>query len=166
MPALSQFKGDEIFLDANILIYHFTSHPRFGAACHQLLQNTEVGVVSSYTSTWVLAEVIHKLMILETCDRFRLQSHEAVNYLKKNYQTINKLSNYRKALDLVYRLSNLAILEVNGAIFRQSHIYISKYRLLASDAVHVATSLANNIKNMATNDKDFKRVKDLTIWVP
>jgi len=166
MPALSQFNGDEIFLDANILIYHLTSHPQFGAACHQLLQNTEVGIVNSYTSNWVLAEVIHKLMILETCDRFRLQNHEAINYLKKNHHAINRLSKYRKALDLIYRLSNLTILEVNDVIFRQSHAYISKYHLLSSDAVHVATGLTNNIRNMATNDKDFKRVKDLTIWAP
>jgi hypothetical protein len=30
--------GDVIFLDANTLVYHFTSDLVFGAACSQLLQ--------------------------------------------------------------------------------------------------------------------------------
>jgi len=41
MPHLSRFNSPEIFLDANILLYHFTSHPQFGSSCHQLIQSTE-----------------------------------------------------------------------------------------------------------------------------
>ena len=63
-------------------------------------------------------------------------------------------------------LRNLTILEVTNSIFRQSHVLINKYQLLSSDAVHVATCLANNIKHAATNDNDFKRVRALTIWSP
>ena len=63
-------------------------------------------------------------------------------------------------------LRNLTILEVTNSIFRQSHVLINKYQLLSSDAVHVATCLANNIKHVATNDNDFKRVRALTIWSP
>jgi len=101
MPHLSRFNSSEIFLDANILLYHFTSHPQFGSSCHQLIQSTEIGAISSFTSNWVLTEVIHKLMTLEACDRFKLQSHEAISYLKKKPRTIKKLSKYRKALDLL-----------------------------------------------------------------
>lgn len=34
-------KGDVVFLDANTLVYHFTSNRLFGAACSQLLQRIE-----------------------------------------------------------------------------------------------------------------------------
>ena len=33
--------GAAVFLDANILIYHFTNHPCYGAACTELLERIE-----------------------------------------------------------------------------------------------------------------------------
>lgn len=107
----------KIFLDANILLYHFTSHPQFGLSCYQLIQSTEVGMINSFTSNWVIAEVIHKLMTLEACDRFHIQSHDIVIYLKKQYRKIKKLSKYRKALALIYQLPNLTVLEIDASIF-------------------------------------------------
>jgi predicted nucleic acid-binding protein len=92
--------------------------------------------------------------------------YEVISYLKKHPRTIKKLSKYRKALDLIYRLPNLTILEINNPIFRQSHALIPKYQLLSSDAVHVATCQAYAIKNIATNDRDFARVKGITVWMP
>jgi predicted nucleic acid-binding protein len=166
MPRLSQFNGSEIFLDANILLYDFSAHPRFGASCHKLIEKTELGQLRSFTSHWVITEVVHKLMLLETCDRFHLAMHAAVNYLKKYPRSIQSLSQYRQALDLLMRLPNLIILEVNHPIFFQSHQLISKYQLLSSDAIHVATCLAYGIKHLATNDKDFKRAKEITVWTP
>jgi len=166
MPRLSQFNGTEIFLDANILLYDFTAHPRFGASCHKLIEKTELGQLRSITSHWVITETVHKLMLLEACDHFHLDMHEAVNYLKKHPRSIQTLSQYRKALDLLIRLPNLIILEVSHPIFFQSHQLISKYQLLSSDAIHVATCLAHGIKHIATNDKDFKRVKGITVWLP
>ena len=33
--------GVAVFFDANSLIYHFTSHPQYGAACTQLVRRVE-----------------------------------------------------------------------------------------------------------------------------
>ena len=33
--------GDMVFVDANVLIYHFAPHPLLGPACHQLIQRIE-----------------------------------------------------------------------------------------------------------------------------
>jgi predicted nucleic acid-binding protein len=33
--------GEAVFLDANILIYHFTSHPKYGLACTRLVERIE-----------------------------------------------------------------------------------------------------------------------------
>ena len=105
-------------------------------------------------------------MLLETCDRFHVKIYEASDFLKNHPRLIKKLSNHRKALDLVHRLPHLTICEVAIPIVRHSHVLIGKYQLLSSDALHVATCLANNIKHVATNDNDFKRVKTLTVWSP
>ncbi|KAA0229759.1 hypothetical protein EDS67_09950 [candidate division KSB1 bacterium] len=82
MGHLAEFNRGEIFLDANILLYEFTSHPRFGSSCHELVAKTEQGAVKSFLSPFVITEIIHKLMILETCDRFNLHISAAITYLK------------------------------------------------------------------------------------
>jgi hypothetical protein len=33
--------GKSVFLDANTLVYHFSSHATFGAACTQLVRRIE-----------------------------------------------------------------------------------------------------------------------------
>jgi predicted nucleic acid-binding protein len=40
------------------------------------------------------------------------------------------------------------------------------HSLLFSDALHTATRISNNINTIATNDNDFERIKELTIWKP
>ncbi|HTK77879.1 MAG TPA: hypothetical protein VL371_21605 [Gemmataceae bacterium] len=65
MTFLSVSSGDLIFLDANTLVYHSTSHPKYGAACTQLLKRVELGDVRGYASSHVLADVAHRLMTVE-----------------------------------------------------------------------------------------------------
>ena len=42
--------GAAVFLDANTPIYHFTSHPRYGAPCTALLERIERQEVQGFTS--------------------------------------------------------------------------------------------------------------------
>jgi len=57
--------GESVFIDANTLIYHFGPHPTFGAACNQLIGRIKNQELRGYTSTHVLGEVAHQLMIVE-----------------------------------------------------------------------------------------------------
>lgn len=41
-----------------------------------------------------------------------------------------------------------------------------KYQLLPRDASHLGIMRRNMIKNIATNDSDFERIKDLQVWIP
>jgi predicted nucleic acid-binding protein len=34
-------RGAAVFLDANVLIYHFTNEPTYGAACTQIVERIE-----------------------------------------------------------------------------------------------------------------------------
>ena len=46
--------GDAVFVDANTLIYHFSPHPTFGAACGQLVRQVESQDLLGFTSTHAL----------------------------------------------------------------------------------------------------------------
>jgi predicted nucleic acid-binding protein len=62
--------GASIFLDANPLVYHFAPDPKFAAACIQLLARIVNQEIQAYTSTHVLSEVAHQLMLLEAANVF------------------------------------------------------------------------------------------------
>jgi hypothetical protein len=57
--------GSRIFIDANCLIYHFSPHPTFGPSYHSLIALIENQTIVGYSSTHVLCEVAHALMIVE-----------------------------------------------------------------------------------------------------
>src|SRR5208282_401841 len=57
--------GDALFVDANILTYHFQPHPVWGPACSQLLQRIENRELTGFTSTHVLSDLSHRLMTIE-----------------------------------------------------------------------------------------------------
>lgn len=166
MPRLALFTATEIFIDANIFLYVINDNLRFGAPCHELVAKIERGEVEGYTSHFVVSEIVHKMMQHETCQRFDLPLAQAVSFLKRNPRVISSLHAYRDALNLIYNLPNLTLLEIDNAILRQSHAMIRDDQLLSTDALHAATCVAYDIPHFATNDKDFTRVKQLTIWSP
>ena len=53
--------GAQVFVDSNILVYHFQPHPRFGPMCQRLLERIERLDIEGFTSTSLLAEVAHRL---------------------------------------------------------------------------------------------------------
>jgi hypothetical protein len=57
--------GAHVFVDANILVYHFQPHPGFGPMCHRLLERIERQDIEGYTSTNLLGELAHRLMVIE-----------------------------------------------------------------------------------------------------
>ena len=65
MTFLDLVAGDHVFLDANTLVYHFCPHPSFGTACNDLLYRIESQDLLASTSTHVLTEVAHRLMLFE-----------------------------------------------------------------------------------------------------
>jgi len=59
--------GDAIFVDANVLLYYFTAHPRYGSACQKLLDRIDNKEITGFTSAHVLGETVRRLMTIEAC---------------------------------------------------------------------------------------------------
>jgi len=62
--------GESVFLDANILVYHFAPHPTCGQACTDLVRRIVNQALLGYTSTAVLSDVAHHLMTFEASVAF------------------------------------------------------------------------------------------------
>jgi predicted nucleic acid-binding protein len=80
--------GDSVFLDANILIYHFGPHPQFGPACNQLVQRIEDQDLLGFTSTHIVTEVAHRLMTLEAATLAGWSSGQVTRRLRQQPATI------------------------------------------------------------------------------
>jgi len=57
--------GSSIFVDANIFIYHFSRKSKFNSASTNFLERIEKKQIIGVTSTLVVQEAIHRLMIME-----------------------------------------------------------------------------------------------------
>ncbi len=74
--------GESIFLDANLLVYHFAAHPIHGLACTDFIDLVTRGEFTAVTSTHILSETAHQLMTYEAARQFGWKS-KIVDHLKR-----------------------------------------------------------------------------------
>lgn len=58
-------RSSDVFIDANIFLYHIMRRPKWFLPCHEFFMAIESGAYNGFTSTLVINEVLHKLMIAE-----------------------------------------------------------------------------------------------------
>ena len=154
-----------VFLDANILLYHFTADPKFGAACTDLVERVERQELIGITSTHVVSEVTHRLMTIEAASQFGRPFAGIAGWLQKHPANVQQLTRFRLALQELprYRIQVLVIpadlLDAAAAVTQQTG-------LLHNDSVIVALMRMHGLTNLASADTDFDRVPGLTRYAP
>ena len=156
--------GASIFLDANPLVYHFAPDPEFAAACSQLLARIVNHEIQAYTSTHVLSEVAHQLMLLEAANVFGW-STKITSRLKQQPTQIQKLTNFRKAIETVLQLS-IQVLTIPPGWIATAARLSQQYSLFSNDALIVTIMQAHGLTSIASNDADFDRVPGITRYAP
>ena len=156
--------GQHLFIDANICIYHFTQSP-LTAACTALLQRVEMGNLVGSTSVVTLAEVSHRLMLLEAIHTFGLVPRTAVRYLKEHPDLVTQLSQYRVATEAVATF-NVTVEPVTPEHFRAAQQLCARHGLLTNDALLVAVMQSLVLADLASNDSDLATMPGLTLWQP
>lgn len=154
------------FIDANIFLYSIFGHPTLKSQCKEFLLKVENGIFESVTSTLVLNEVMHKLMLAEVAKIKQLSSErDALRLIKEQPEIVSSLTmTWRDYTDL--KKYPIVIVSIDEEIMDTAVEISKKYGLLTSDSVHVAVMNSNNILNIASNDGDFERVKGIKVWSP
>jgi predicted nucleic acid-binding protein len=67
-------------------------------------------------------------------------------------------------VDMVFKLPNLYLMNVQRETLGLFASFVSEYALLPNDTIHALTCYDNEIEEIATNDLDFERVDSLKIW--
>jgi predicted nucleic acid-binding protein len=152
-------------VDANTLIYHFTNHPKYGAACTALVERIEHKEITGFTSSHCLADVAHRLMTLEAMVRLGWPASGLAARLKKHRAEIPKLRLYQQATAKVGQFG-IQVLPISEPLVLAATNFSQQFELLTGDAVIVAVMHQHGLTNLASEDADFDRVPGITRYAP
>jgi predicted nucleic acid-binding protein len=157
--------GQSVFVDANVFLHYFTMHPRFGTACQKLLDRVENRDLAGFSSAAVLAEVVHRLMTVEACQRFGWPVKGIARRLRRHPAEVQQLTRSRQAVDEI-TLLGLDVLPVGKSQVSQAADVSRQTGLLCGDAVIVAIMQSNGLTSLASHDADFDRVPGIMRYAP
>src|SRR6516164_689208 len=103
--------GARIFVDSNILVYHFQPHPGFGPRCHRLLERIERQDIEGSTSTNLLGELAHRLMVIEARTLPGWSGSKVLNRLKQQPSVVKQLTLFETAVESVLQ-SKIQVLSI------------------------------------------------------
>jgi predicted nucleic acid-binding protein len=156
----------DVFIDANIFLYHIMRRPKFFQPCHNFFVGIESGTYNGFTSTLVINEVLHKLILAEATNTYGIRSeHYAANALKQDPAKIRGLSQVWKTYSAIKNYP-IIIHSCNESVLDIAVDLSNKYGLLISDATHLAVIKSEGISNIATNDTDFQRFNEIDVYKP
>ena len=154
--------GDNVFIDANIFIYHFGGR---SAHCRAFLERCARSQLTGYTSTHILAEVLHRLMVAEAVQRGLVNPKTAVKKLKEKPDLIKQLTRYNADVNKA-RQMNIVILSLTPEAISASEEVRANHGLLTNDSLVAATMSDHGLTKLATTDGDFERISGIEVYKP
>jgi predicted nucleic acid-binding protein len=145
-----------------LFTYHFAGHTKFSPSCSWFLENIERGNYKAFVNDLVFSEVLLNFIKSELFRKKKIHPKEAVKEIKKDFRLLRGLrladvSELFNGLNLRVISSDFNILELAEGVEKG---------LLPNDALHLLATRKAGIENIATNDKDFERVKGIKVWKP
>lgn len=154
--------GARIFVDANILIYHFSG---ISLECQAFLQRCEFRQVEAFTGVHIVLEVTHRLMMLEALQKRLITGGQPARKLKEQPEIIKVLHEYNQSIQHIPPL-NIRIRTITSAVVRASEVIRVQDGLMTNDSVTVALMRKLGLTDIATADADFNHVSALRVYQP
>jgi len=168
---LDDFAGAApIFVDANVFTYFALGTMAYQESCTEFLLKVEQGQIQSVTSDFVLNEVMYALLLGKGSE---LLTSTRISQIKKQLMRDAALSTacYKVCRDFwdyltVLQATGLQIVSVSGREQELSMELGSRYLLLPTDALHLATCYHHGVRHLATADAHFEKIDLLQVWKP
>jgi predicted nucleic acid-binding protein len=156
--------GSKIFIDANIFVYHFSEGSGFNKSCSDFLSKIETNEIHGFTSTSIIQEATHRLMMIEASAAIDIDVKNLPKYLKQHPDIVKKLT---KHPDVPRKIAefNIEIVQITLQTIEESQAAKTKYGLLSNDSLTVSMMEKLGISMLASNDLDFKRVDWLKLYL-
>ncbi|MCX6911429.1 MAG: type II toxin-antitoxin system VapC family toxin [Verrucomicrobia bacterium] len=154
--------GTTVFLDANIFIY---AEQQKSAQSVRLLRRFALGEVTGMVSTITVAEVCHRLMIVEAQARKLVSGGNPARSLAEKPQRVRQLSDYATKM-LALCNSGLEIKPVLATDLILGVTLQQRWGLLTNDSLNLAVCQRLGVHDMATADTNFDGVGGLRVFHP
>ena len=155
-------EGSAVFIDANVFIYHFV-----GASpeCTALLRRCETNEVQGSTSALVLAEVSHRLMMIEAVESGLVPAGNVVRKLVRRPDVVRQLATHEASIQAIPAM-RIEITAVTEATILLSLRHQRRYGLLTNDSLIVASMQQQGVTFLATADRRLAIVDEIELLVP
>ncbi|MGA3327338.1 MAG: PIN domain-containing protein [Terriglobia bacterium] len=150
-----------VFIDANVFIYALTAQ---SAECRHLFERCLREEVTGIALFETVNEVTHRFMIAEALSK-GLITAGGTRALRNKFQQIPTLTDYWLNTQRMLAL-NLLFMPVNETIIRNAQTVRQEAGLLTNDSMIVAGMREYGLSFLASNDADFERVRDITVFKP
>lgn len=154
--------GDSVFIDANIFIYHFGGR---SPECKAVLERCARRELFGYTSTPILAEVLHRLMVAEAIAKSLVTAKTAVRKLGETPDMVKQLIQYQEDVNKIPQM-NLTILALTAEIVQMSAEVRKNEGLLTNDSLVIACMRAQGLTKVATANGDFDHLSGIEVYKP
>lgn len=156
-------RGSAVFIDSNIFTYHLSGHSKFGKSSKEFLEAVEDGVYRGYINDIVISEVLLNFSKSELYRMKKIEPGMVAKEIKANSKLLDVID-FDKPISLIENLK----LEILAIDFKISEITdaIKEHRLLPNDSIHLLAMKKGRVENIATNDSDFRRIREIKVWMP
>lgn len=144
---------------------YFQPHPSYGLVCRQLVQRIEQQQLHGITSTHVLGEMAHRLMIQEAAAVGGWSSGKVIQRLKQQPAVFQNLSHFQTAVNHVLQ-SRFQVLPIPPVLVSVAAKLSRPYGLLINDGLIIALMQHHGLAFLASHDADFDRVPGITRYAP
>jgi predicted nucleic acid-binding protein len=149
-------------VDANILLYHIGGS---SLECKDFLQRVANEEIEAHLTTIIVAEVLHRQMLIEAVAKGVVTPGKALSKLKSNPALISSLTDYITEVEKLLQLP-FTVTEVTIADIAASHTLRRTHGLFVNDSVNLACAHRLGLADVVTNDADFNRISGITAWEP
>ena len=154
--------GTRCLVDANILIYHIAGS---SLHCKDFLEKVAGEEVEAYLTTTIIAEVLHRQMLVEAVAKGLVTPGKAIQKLKSNPSLVSSLVAHISEVEKLLLLP-FSIIEVTAADLAASHSLRLSYGLFVNDSINLACAQRFGITDVVTHDADFGRISSIVHWEP
>ena len=154
--------GTDLYIDANIFVYHFAEA---SYECRSLILRCGQGGVNAFTGTHVLLEVAHRIMMTEAVDKGLVTPGNVPRKLRRRPELASQLNEHSEAIRFILNMG-IQILQVDTDILEISANLRAQTGFLVNDSISLAMMQRRDVHAIATNDRDFQRVNWLEVHLP
>lgn len=154
--------GSQVFIDSTVFIYHFTG---VSSDCRAFLERCEREEVRASTSVIVLAEVAHRLMMVEAVTRGLVTPGNVAKKLREKPELAKTLETYQRQVASIPDMGiDVMVLDLN--VVRRSGYLRAMHGLMVNDSLLCASALGSGVTALASADRDFERVGEVQLYRP